>query len=376
MQPARLGARACSFAISALLGMLVLAPSSRAQTAQTVLETPQQTNERIRARSAAAAVSAVHDYVIGRGDVINLDVFDVPELSRDLRVSQTGSVGIPLVPVRLQIAGLTEIQAQQKIAEVLEANGLVSHPQVTVSVKERKSKPITIVGAVMHPMVYQADRPMTLVEILAEAGGISTDAGDTVILTRPAPESSATVEESASEPPPLSPDGSAAAAGVSGAPSQTSEPPPLGNTITVNLNTLLEAGDVANNIPVQAGDVITVPHAGIVYVLGAVGKPGGFIVSNDRTQLSTLKVLSLAGGLSRAAKSEQAVIIRRDVQGHQHEVPVDLRKIMARQTEDVRLQPSDVLFVPTSGGKQALIRAAEIGLGVGSAAAIFRLANR
>jgi len=78
--------------------------------------------------------------------VIDIDVFDVKELSREVRVSQTGSIGLPLVPVRLRVAGLTEIQAEQKIAEVLEANGLVSHPQVSVNVKERRSKPITVVG--------------------------------------------------------------------------------------------------------------------------------------------------------------------------------------------------------------------------------------
>src|SRR6266852_9640641 len=147
---------------------------------QSPLETQQQTNDRIRSLSAATT-TPVRDYVIGRGDLVSLEVFDIPELTRDLRVSQTGTIGIPLVPVRLFVAGLTELQAQQKIAEVLEANGLVSNPQVMVSVKDKKSKPITIVGAVPHPMVYQADHPVTLVQLLAEAGGIAPDAGDKVI---------------------------------------------------------------------------------------------------------------------------------------------------------------------------------------------------
>jgi protein involved in polysaccharide export with SLBB domain len=88
-----------------LLGFLVLAPPARAQA---VLETPQQTNDRIRELSAAARV-APHDYVIGNGDLISIDVFDVKELSRDVRVSQTGTIGLPLVPVRLHVAGLTEM---------------------------------------------------------------------------------------------------------------------------------------------------------------------------------------------------------------------------------------------------------------------------
>ncbi len=169
MQPARLGAGALCLVSTSLLGLLVLAPPTRAQA---VLETPQQTNDRIRELSAAAARSAPHEYVIGNGDLLSIDVFDVKELSRDVRVSQTGTIGIPLVPVRLHIAGLTEIQAEQKISEVLEANGLVSHAEVSITIKERKSKPITVVGAVAHPLVYQADRQVTLLEVLAEAGGL------------------------------------------------------------------------------------------------------------------------------------------------------------------------------------------------------------
>src|SRR5882762_470572 len=180
MRPAKLGALEWCFVTSALLGVMALAPLTRAQT---VLETPQQTNDRIRTLSSTAHLSQ-HDYVIGRGDVVAVDVFDVKELSRDVRVSQTGSIGLPLVPVRLQVAGLTEIQTEQKIAEVLEANGLVSHPQVSVTVKERRSKPITVVGAVLHTMVYQADRPVTILEVLAEAGGIASYVFVTLIAPR------------------------------------------------------------------------------------------------------------------------------------------------------------------------------------------------
>src|SRR3979411_1387709 len=179
MQPARLGAWVLCLISTALLSALV----ARTSSAQTV-ETSQQTNALIRALSAASRALPPHDYVIGNGDLLAIQVFDVQELSREVRVSQTGTIGIPLVPVRLHVSGLTETQAQRKIAEVLETNGLVSHPDVSVTVKERKSKPITIVGAVLHSMVYQADRQVTLIEVLAEAGGISNDAGETVIITR------------------------------------------------------------------------------------------------------------------------------------------------------------------------------------------------
>jgi polysaccharide export outer membrane protein len=138
----------------------------------------------------------------------------------------------------------------------------------------------------------------------------------------------------------------------------------------------METGDTKNNIPLQAGDVVTVPHAGVVYVLGAVGRAGGYVLSNDRTQLTTLKILSLAGGLTRTAKSDKAVIVRKDNLGQQHEVPIDLKKVLNRKAEDLQLQPSDILYVPESGSKQALFRAAEFGLALGSAVALYRLAYR
>jgi polysaccharide export outer membrane protein len=376
--------------------MLLLVPSTHAQT---VLQTPQEVNDRIRSLSTSAR-SAPHDYVIGKGDLLDVDVFDVKELSREVRVSQTGSIGIPLVPVRLHVEGLTESQAEQKIAEVLEVNGLVSHPQVSVSVKERRSKPITVVGAVTHPMVYQADRPVTLLEVLAEAGGIANDAGDTVIVTRPTQDPA----DNSSEPPALGPEDSfpaatpkesiperdapVSASSSSSAPTTQSSqspvppvltstpnaPPPLSNIITVNLSDLMETGDSSSNILLQAADIVTVPHAGIVYALGAVGKPGGFVLANDRAHMTTLKLLALAGGLDRTAKKDHAVIIRKDNQGQQHEVAVDLKKVLERQAEDVQLLPSDILYVPNSAAKQAILRTAEIAIAVGTGVALYRLA--
>jgi polysaccharide export outer membrane protein len=371
--------------------------------AQTVLGTPEQTNDRIKALSSRAR-TASHDYIIGSGDTLSIEIFDVKELSRDVRVSQTGTIGLPLVPVRLMVKGLTETQAEHKIAEVLQANGLVTHPEVTVSVKDRKSKPITVVGAVGRPMVYQADHPVTLLEVLAEAGGVANDAGDSVMVTRgnsdyldtpedappissedvipangenDAPRSSDSSVSPAQPVPPATKDapGNLPTTGVQNkgavAPPQ---PPTLSNTITVNLNDLMESGDATNNIFLQAGDIVTVPHAGIVYVLGAVGRPGGFVLANDRSQMTTLKMLALAGGLNRTAKSDQAVIIRKDGQGQQHEQIVDLKKVVQRQAEDVRLEASDVLYVPDSNVKRALARAAEIAISVGTGVALYRIA--
>jgi polysaccharide export outer membrane protein len=410
MQPVKLGARVWCCATFLLLVLIV---GSVRTCAQTVLGTPQQTNDRIKSLAATARYIP-HDYIIGSGDTINIDVFDVKELSRDVRVSQTGTIGLPLVPVRLQVKGLTETQAEQKIAEVLQANGLVNHPEVSVSVKDRKSKPITIVGAVGHQMVYQADRSVTLLEVLAEAGGVSPDAGDSAIVTRPTSEpvdtspamnnedvipSSAQDGTSSAAPWPNSnvPTSGDSAVGPKQAITSTAPvtpvpntnfpsaevatkdaplptmPPAVSDTITVNLNQLMESGDPVNNIILQAGDIVTVPHAGIVYVLGAVGKPGGFVLANDHTHMTTLKMLALAGGLNRTAKSDHAVIIRRDRQGQQHEQTVDLKKVVQRKAEDVRLEANDVLYVPDSNAKKALYRAAELAIGVGTGLALYRV---
>jgi polysaccharide export outer membrane protein len=405
MQLGKLGARPWCFAAAWLLVLMVAGVPTRGQT---VVGTPQETNERIREMSFAARITP-HDYIIGSGDTLSVDVFDVKELSRDVRVSQTGTIGLPLVPVRLHVKGLTETQAEQKIAEVLQANGLVSHPEVSVAVKDRKSKPITVVGAVGHPLVYQAERPTTLMEVLAEAGGIANDAGDTAIVSRPSadpndkegPADAPPISNEDVIPPPVSKEttpvtgvapagpvssqapisaatantGPDASAGAKDAPVPT-EAPALSNTITVNLNELMESGDATNNIILQAGDIVTVPHAGIVYVLGAITKPGGYVLANDRSHMTTLKMLALAGGFNRTAKSDRAVIIRRDRQGQQHEQTVDLKRIVERKAEDVRLDPSDILYVPDSKAKQILIRATETAVGLATGVALYRVAYR
>jgi polysaccharide export outer membrane protein len=367
-----------------------------------IVGTPEQANEQIRTLGQASKAPP-HEYTIGNGDLLSIVVFDVPELTRDVRVSRAGTIALPLVPTRLHIAGLTEMQARQAIADVLEANGLVSHPQVEVTARERRSRPITVVGAVQHPMVYQADSDVTLLEVLANAGGIANDAGDTIIVTRqrsalfipiakaePTVESAPGTVSSASEATPpatttddkeqqLTPAFPSATqmeqtpAGAANSSSQTQTPAPLSYIISINLNELLEKGDMQNNIPVQPGDVVTVPHAGIVYVLGAVSRPGGFVLSNDRTQLTTLKILALAGGQTRTAKLDHSFIVRKDTQGKQTATEVDLKKIIHLQEEDLPVRASDILYIPDSKTKAALYQALQIGVAVGTGALLYRV---
>lgn len=334
--------------------LVVLRPS--AGFPQQKLETPQETNERIR-QLAAATQTRQGEYLIGSGDLVHIEVFDVPELSRDLRVSESGHISLPLIPVKVRAGGLTAFQLEEKLAELLQVNGLVSHPQVSVFVKEPRSQPITVIGAVRNPQVYQAIRQMTLLEVLSLAGGITDDAGSTVIITRGG---SATASSDTT--------GSGDGGGLG-------EARPL--SITISLNDLLESGDPKFNIPLLGGDVVSVPRAGIIYVIGAVQKPGGFVLQNDREQLTALKALALAGGSRGSAKLHQAVILRKNADtGQRQEVAVDLSLIMARKTEDIRLLPSDILFVPDSAGKRALQRTGEAVIAVASGVALFRLGRQ
>jgi len=384
------------------IGFVLFFHSASSVSAQEaiVVGTQQETNDKIRSFGESYK-TAPHEYTIGSGDLLSISVFDVPELTREVRVSQNGTISMPLVPTRLHVAGLSELQAEQMIADVLQANGLVSHPEVGVSVKEHRSRPITIVGAVQHPMVYEADRGVTLLEALAEAGGITNDAGDTIIVTRlrsasfvpvetppPMPEA-APGAASSTEPAaqdrnsapavdsgPQSPGnafGPATAKDQSGSPATDLHATQSSNLITVSLNDLLESGDMKNNIQLQAGDVVTVPHAGIIYVLGAVNKPGGYVLSTDRAQLTTIKVLSLAGGTTKVAKMDQAVIIRKDPQGKQTETPVHLGKVLKFQSEDLQMRASDILYVPESKAKAALIQIVQIAVAVATAVAIYRV---
>src|ERR1700683_1266805 len=142
-----------------------------------------QANQRIQELAGLATARAA-DTPIGSGDLIHVEVFDVPELSRDLRVSETGDITYPLIPGRIPASGLTADQLEQKLAKLLIENGLVSHPQVSVFVREQNSQPVSLVGAVQKPMVYQIIRPTTLLELLAQAGGVTDEAGSVVIVTR------------------------------------------------------------------------------------------------------------------------------------------------------------------------------------------------
>ena len=313
------------------------------------LETAEQANDRI-SELAMAASSKQTDYTLGSGDLITIEVFEVPELSRDVRVNDSGFISIPLLPVKIHAAGLTPFQLQDTLSELLRSNGLVSNPQITVSLKESHSAPITVIGAVRSPGVIQAVHQMSLLEVLAQVGGVAPDAGSQVIVTRTPRNQS-----------------------VDGTPGLDAEDQGQPVTIMVDLNDLLDSGDLKYNIPLIGGDAVRVPRSGVVYVVGAVQRPGGFVMQNDREQLTVLKAVSLAGGLLPTAKPHDSIILRRNVSSsHQQHMAIDLHKILRLKSEDVSLEESDILYVPDSTGKRAMRRAGDIALSLATGVALFR----
>ena len=337
---------------------------------QQKLETPQQTNERIQ-ELATIERTKPHDVPVGTGDLLHIEVFDVPELSREVRVGNAGDISYPLIPGKITVTGLTPFQLEEKIEQLLIENGLVSHPQVSVFVKEQTSQPVSVIGAVARPMVYQVIRPTTLLEILADAGGISDNAGSIVIVTRSANATAASHVPADSRPIASG----TANAGASASPADD----PLGQTpqtITIRLQNLLESGDSVYNIPVFGGDVVSVPRAGIVYVTGkGVAQPGGYVLQSHGEQITVLKAVALAHGLTGFAKADNAVIMRNNpITGQKDVIPVRIKQIENHKTEDVTMISNDILYIPDSTGLKVLARGAEAAVGVGTSVAIYRAA--
>jgi polysaccharide biosynthesis/export protein len=325
---------------------------SLAAFAQAKIETPQQTNDKIQ-QLAALQQPRPGGTPIGAGDLIHIDVFDVPELSRDARVSDTGDFTYPLIPGKISVAGLTVFQIEDKIGQLLVENGLVAHPQVSVFLKEQNSQPVTVVGAVNHPVVYQVVRPTTLLELLSAAGGISDEAGSQILISRPVREGGPGVQ-------PVSD-------ATSGAADQ--------QTISIRLQDLLESGDTKYNVPVYGGDIVSVPRAGMVYVLGAgIAAPGGYVLENHGDQLTVLKAVAMARGLTGFAKADGAVIMRiNPATGQRDEIHVRIKQMEKHRDEDPPMKSSDILYIPDSAGLKALAKGAGAALGLGTGIAIYRV---
>ncbi len=263
---------------------------------------------------------------LGVGDLIEITVFGVPDLSVKTRVSGSGDVYLPLIDY-VHVADLTTDEAQVLIQKRLEDGGFVRGPHVSIFVDESASQAITLLGEVMKPGPYPAIGERRLYDLISAAGGLTDKAGRTVTIQH------------------------------RGDPNQREEV-----QLTQNL-----ADDTKNNVEVFPGDMIIVSRAGIVYVVGDVGRPSGFLIED--TSLSVLKALALAGGSTKTSSLGKTRILRETPNGVQ-EIPVDLKKMLYAKAPDIPLVKGDILFVPGSAAKSVAYAAGNAALSVSTALAV------
>jgi len=306
--------------------------------------------------SSGSARQEVLEYRIGPNDVVSISVFDAPDLDRSVRVSAGGEITLPLLGT-FDAAGRTPHELEAAIADRLRAH-YMRDPQVSVFVQEMESHGVSVFGAVEKPGVYQIRGVASLVEVLSLAQGISEDAGDTVIVVRgsAAPEEMATTAEVDA--------GGANPNGVTAV---------SGETVEVSLARLLDRPDPQDNVLIYPGDVVKVTRAGVVYVVGEVHKPGGYVL-NANQKISVLQALALAEGLTGTAARRRAVIIRTDaVTGQRTQIPIDLGKVLAGRTPDAQLESRDIVFVPNSAARTSLYRGTETVVAMATGIVIYHL---
>ncbi len=263
---------------------------------------------------------------LGIGDLIEISVFGVPDLSTKTRIGGSGDIYLPLIDY-VHVADLTSDEAQTLIQKRLEDGGFVRGPHVSIFVNESASQAITLAGEVNHPGTYPAIGERRLFDLISAAGGLSDKAGRKVTIER------------------------------RGNP---------GQRVELQLSSNL-AEDTENNVDVFPGDTIIVSRAGIIYVVGDVNHPSGFLMEDSG--LSVLKALALAGGSTRTSALKKTRILRQTPNGIQ-EIPIDLRKVLYAKAPDMALVKGDVLFVPGSGAKAAAYRTADAAMSMTTALAI------
>ena len=269
---------------------------------------------------------------ISFGDLIQVTVFDSAELSGDLRVSSKGEVVLPLGGT-VKVKGLTAAEAGAAIAQQLKDSGIVLEPHVTVLILEYQTQGVTVTGEVRTPGVYPLLANRSVMDMIAMAGGLNENAGKiATVFHRDNP----------------------------------------GEVREVRLNVAVQtaASATEGSLEVLPGDTISVSRSGVVYVLGDVGRPGGFLVEhNDR--LSILQALSLAQGANQTASLGGTRLIRKSDNGR-IEIEVDLKKTLKGDGSDFLMADGDILYIPVSNKKVYSLRAIEAMIGVGSQVTIYR----
>ena len=265
---------------------------------------------------------------IGPGDDIDVSVFGLPELSQHARVGNSGDVSLPLIG-NLHLAGLSSDDAQRLIEKRLEDGHFVNNPQVSVYVREYTAEGISLMGAVNRPSVYSALGAHRLLDLIQTAGGLTDKAGRTVtVVHRDDPNHPITLS--------LSNDGA-----------KTAE----------------------DNIDLRPGDTVVVSKAGIVYVVGEVNRPGGFVIQDNNITAS--QVLAMASGPTHLAALDGTKVIRRTPDGLK-DIPLQLKKVLSAKTRDMELLPDDIVLVPSSKTRGIASSSASAALNLLAGVAIYR----
>jgi polysaccharide export outer membrane protein len=272
---------------------------------------------------------------IGIDDLIGIFVYDCPELTRTVRVASDGAIRLPMVKVRIPIAGLLPVDAEAVIAAQLTKERILVDPIVTVSVVESRSRPIVVSGAVKKPITFQASGQTTLLDALARAEGLAIEAGPEILVSKIR----------------TGPDGK-----------------PYTLTQRIAVKALIDATDPELNLDLQGGEQIRVPEAGRVYVVGNVRKPGAFVI-HDSTETTVLRAVSLSEGLLPYAGQLAYIYRTEGGTSGRNEIPIELKKILDRKAPDVPMLPNDILYITDRAGRRNFARILEImGGGIGAAA--------
>ena len=266
---------------------------------------------------------------IGPGDMINVTVFETPELSASLRVNQNGDINMPVLgPVH--VSGLNTLQAAMAIQNALRDEGMLIDPHVTVSTTEFASQGASVIGEVHNPGIYPTLGSRRLLDMIALAGGVSSAAGRLVTIIH---------------------------RGDSAHP------------VHIALQPTPAAMREQKNPVILPGDTVDVAKAGVIYIIGDVLRPGGILVDNNE-RLSVIEALSLAGGMDKTAALSGTKLIRKLPTGRE-EVDLDLKRMLYGKQADVLVSDGDILFVPSSTGKTLLYRGTEALFGVGTELAYY-----
>ncbi|MCC6587528.1 MAG: polysaccharide biosynthesis/export family protein [Bryobacterales bacterium] len=290
------------------------------------------------------------DYTLGPDDQLLIRVLDVEEFSEPTptRIDAQGQLNLPLLG-QVPATGLTTEALEADLEKRLRS--FVKQPHVKVRLVSFRSAPVSILGSVNQAGVQQIRGRKTLYEVLSQAGGLRPDAGDTITITRP----------------------------------KSAGPLPLANTRLddsgqfqigeVNARDLLSARSPLANIVIQPNDVISIPRAELVYVMGEVVKAGGFVLDNGGP-VTLLQALSLAGGPQKMGNLGKARILRlQPGTATRQEIAIDLKKVLDGKDEDVRMKPEDILYIPHNTAKAVALRSIEMAAGAASMITIWRVGN-